>query len=352
MDRTRPLGRRSLSHNNADPVGACTSAGPIVAPAEASSLAVARSLWLDLVTSEVARLLSAQGITCILLKGPAIAHYLYPGGAYRPYDDIDILVDAADLQPVGAILTGLRFRDIHADTSVHERIPYAQAWVRAADASVVDLHWSLEEAEVPPVQVWAAVSTHTEMLRLGGMEVAIPSRCCIAAIVALHAAHHGTTRAKPLNDLRRALDRIPRHEWEVAADLARTLHAEGAFAAGLRLLPEGEALGIALGLSGSPSTAVVLRAASAAPTAEGFAQLFAKPGLRAKLSLLGRKVWPTPAFLRIRWPLARRCPVGLLVARAQRVAYLLIHAGPGLRAVWRARRAGAGKVQPGRPRCR
>src|SRR4051794_16150604 len=70
-------------------------AGPI--SGDARLLAAARTLALDAVAGELASQFEQAGIRSILLKGPAMARWLYEDESVRAYVDIDLLVSPADL---------------------------------------------------------------------------------------------------------------------------------------------------------------------------------------------------------------------------------------------------------------
>jgi hypothetical protein len=59
---------------------------------------------------------AASGITLILLKGAALAHLIYPSPALRPMADIDVLIDAADVERAVRVARDLDyvFADAHA----------------------------------------------------------------------------------------------------------------------------------------------------------------------------------------------------------------------------------------------
>ena len=77
-----------------------------------------------------------------------------------------------------------------------------------------------------------------------------------------------------------------------------------------------------------------------APTSRGFYFLARERGATAKTTFVLLKLAPPPAFMRLRYPLARRGPVGLGLAYLYRPFWLLRWFLPGLRS-WRdARRPG------------
>jgi len=146
-----------------------------------------------------------------------------------------------------------------------------------------------------------------------------------------------------MEDLRLALDMLPLETWEAAAKLAEQLVAAAAFATGLRLLPAGELIADRLGLGREVSAQTVLRAKSPPPVALGFGDLHAIKGFGPKLRFVARKVFPSRSFMRAMMPIARRGPIGLVLAYSWRLAWLAYRAGPGVLA-WRQSRREADRA--------
>jgi hypothetical protein len=132
--------------------------------------------------------------------------------------------------------------------------------------------------------------------------------------------------------------------------LAARIDASEAFAAGLRLLPDGEQLAEELALPAVYSVETLLRAESAPPMSLGFDWLARTPGARRKLALVLGKLVPDKEFMRAWSPLAgRRTKSGLALAYAWRPLWLIWHSVPGFRA-WLAAQK---RSNPGRGRdCR
>jgi hypothetical protein len=303
-------------------------------------LAAASSLHLDAVTAEVVGTLREAGVDSILLRGPAISRWLYEDEAARSYVDTDLLIAHAELERAEKLLSGLGFSDLTVEgVLARDRPTHAHTWARRRDGVAVDLHYTLLGAQVEPEKVWDLLSAETEAMSVGGTMVDVLQAPGRALIVALHAAQHGVDLGKPLEDLARALELLPGQVWDDASALAARLEATEAFATGLRLLPSGEGVAQRLGLPDERSTETVLRASTPPPTALGFDWLASTPGLRAKLSLVTRKIVPDPAFMRAWSPLAQRGRAGLAAAYVWRVLWLARHAWPGFRAWRRARRA-------------
>jgi putative nucleotidyltransferase-like protein len=307
----------------------------------------ARTLWLDRTTTEVTAALRARGVRTLVLKGPALATWLYEDPSTRPYSDVDILVSPADLADARAALRQLGFTISRNGLTSGEILLLMQLdrfehpdepWLREP-YDVVDLHRTLMGARAPEAEVWAALTERTQRLEVAGALVEIPGEPARALIVAIHVAKHGAD-SRPVEDLRRALDRLPASVWEEASRIAARLDAVQAFSAGLRLLPEGAAMASRLDLPAAIDVETALLVCAAPHTAWGFERLARTPGIWAKLALVGRGLVPSVLYMRYSYPLARRSRAGLAVTYVQRPFVLAAHAGRGY-AAWRRARKGA-----------
>lgn len=301
-------------------------------------LSDALSLYADAVAADVITALGSGGVRSILLRGPAVARWLY-GERRRPYQDVDLLVEPRLVGRAEAILDELGFRYSTVDEErQHDRPPHARTWGRARDGAKVDLHQKVIGAKLPPGDVWPILSATTKTMELNGVVIEVLGSEVQAVVVVLHAAQHGSAWTWAMHDLARLLERLQPDEWEAVARLAHRLDAAEAFAAGLRLLPQGETVAHRLALPRGVSTEVVLRSSTPPPLALGFDWLARTPGVGPKAALLGRKLVPAKRFMLSWSPLAARGRVGLGLAYAWRIVWLLVHAGPGLYAWARARR--------------
>jgi hypothetical protein len=296
-------------------------------------VATARSLAVDGFTHEVLEGFALAGLECIVLKGPALASWLYGRGAYRHYADADLLVDPQRFDAAQRLLASWGFRHVGEPPQRRGELPHAEPWIRAHDGAEVDLHRTLFGLGVAPEDTWRELAPFSEPLRVGGTRFTVLTPPARALVVALHAAQHGPDTTKPLDDLERALARVPEETWAEAAVLAGRLDGTQTFATGLRLLPEGARLADRLELVGP----ALIAAARRARIALGFERLAGAPGPRAKLALAFREAFPTPAYLRWWSPLARRGRLGLALSRIWRPLWLLRHAAPSFIA-WRRNR--------------
>lgn len=293
---------------------------------ELRSLAAAHCFRLDIKGAEVRGALSAVGVFPVLLKGRAFAELLYPDPVARAYEDIDLLIDPTRLEAAGDVLKRLGFSQPTEDTpaaqtdlSVGTRIgalgdTYGQTWIRDDDGIVVDLHDGLPQVAADKGKVWRLINDHLDVMEVGGTPAQVLDRPASALLVALHAGHHGPAGGRPLADLEQAVSVFDIDCWREAADLARELGADAPFGAGLGLTSEGRSIAQQLGISSEPSSGLSLKW-SGAPWGVAFMHaLGEQPGLKAKVSLFARVVWPTPASMRRSSRLARRGAGGLATA--------------------------------------
>jgi hypothetical protein len=296
----------------------------------------ALSLAVDAQTATVTSALEDAGVRSILLKGPAIAEWLYRGRALRVYADTDLLVAPSDWDRARATLHDLGFVD-GLDTGGHPRMASVSSYPLVRGNDNVDLHTTLWGIRAHPETVWRVLSARTERMRVGGREVEVLAKGARALHIALHAAQHGPNARKPMLDLATALDEASEEIWGDAARFAAELDATPVFATALKHTPKGAALAQRLGVADQESIDALIRLAQV-PLVEGFQELATTPGLQRKLELLRKELVPSVEFMRWWLPLARRGRLGLIVAFMWRPLWFLAHAGPAYIAWRRARR--------------
>jgi hypothetical protein len=310
------------------------------ADASRALLVAAQTMTIDVMSAEVARALERHGVPALLLRGPALARWLYADGEARSYVDADLLVPPGGMAAAGEALDDLGFRCWFDDRTAADlrMAPHAQTWFRARDNATLDLHWTVGGLRAAPEAVWAELSARRASLRVGGAELRVPDEGALALVVALHAAVHGTGKTKPAEDLDRALARADDAVWREAWTLARALDGESGFVAGVAARPAGNALLRRLGVDATPSVEAALLAGSHRPGTVPLIALSRARG-RARLRVAARAAFPPPEYLRVSHPIARRGRLGLTAGYAVRLlrgAWGLPGAG---RAVLRTRRA-------------
>jgi Uncharacterised nucleotidyltransferase len=309
-------------------------------------------LVVDAVTAEIVGAFGARGISSLVLKGPAVNHWLYEAVDSRAYVDMDVLVPPADLARARDVLAGLGFVMELGDDDVPDRgALHGHAWRRQRDSAVVDLHNTFYGVGVSSAEFWKALEDHREALSIGGVDAAIPDRAATALIAALHAAWHGPFGAKALLDLARAAEHFDLETWKDAAKLAMRLRATEAFAAGLRLAPAGVVVSAELALPDDLPLHIVLSASSERRGTLALYRLLTARSWRERALFARRKLVPSPALMRHMYPLARS-RYGLVALYVARPFVLGWRLGFALRELVSARaetrwRSGSGGRQAG-----
>lgn len=293
-----------------------------------------RNVAIDRLAAEIATAFASAGIEALVLKGPVLAAWLYPGEV-RPYGDADLMVAPADWERAVAILDRLGFSD-HLGPLAHPRMESfaSTAFLRGEDN--LDLHCVLHGLDGDPEKIWAAFSAGAEKQRIGGAELRVPGRPALALHLGLHAAHH--VEGKPIEDLRRALAVADESTWQGALELAQRLDGVPTFASGMRLLPEGAELARRLGIEDEVRSARHEIRFQSVPTAEAIDELL-QPGVTTgqRLRTVAGELFPRPEFMRWWSPLARKGRLGLVLSYPWRWIWLAVKAPRGLLAVWRTR---------------
>lgn len=298
------------------------------------------SLFIDQVTGWLTTEFESQEIPSVLLKGRGLADLLYQDRSSRFYSDADLLIPPTEVPRAEELLRSLGFARLDRDEDWLGPEPkYAHTFRRDRDGAVIDLHWRLSGAMAPPALQWTKISEHTRLIDIGGRPVHVLDSVGGAVIVALHSAHHGTGRPLTLRDLDHAVEQLDLAAWRGAARLADELQASEPFAAGLRLTPAGDDLADRLGLDRPFSVEMWLKTNPRPYGAYVLDRITQTKGFRDRLVMCVRVALPPPPVMYRVSPLARRGRFGLALAYLLRPFQLIVHAGPALRDLKRARRA-------------
>jgi putative nucleotidyltransferase-like protein len=299
--------------------------------------AAATAIVVDAAAVEAVSALRDAGVQSILLKGASFDRWLYDPSAPRMYGDVDLLVAGRAFDYAGRVLERLGYRE-RAEELAPTHVDHAKLWFRLRDQMHVDLHRSLVGMGADADHVWTVLSAQTERLEVGGADLEVLAEPARALQVALHATVHGLEEQKTLLDLTRALERASAGTWEAAAALSKRLGAEGAFAAGLELVPEGREVATRLELTAERSVETSMFAQSVPYSSWTVNRLAKTPGVIPKLRIALRRAFPEPDFMRAWYPIARRGRVGLLLSYPRRLAWLVRATGPAVAGWLRARR--------------
>ncbi len=296
---------------------------------------------IDALTAEVASAFTGEGIGIVVLKGPVLAKWLYPSEV-RPYGDSDLMVAPENRAHAVGVLERLGFVE-HCPWMPTPACLDPGGTPFNRGGGMVDLHCQLQGLDGDPEAIWGCFAAGAERQVIGGVELRVPGRDAVLLHVVLHAAQHAyQADGKPLEDLRRALARVEESKWWSALELARAYRGVPAFAAGLRLLPEGGDLARRLDLGEVRSLRRELRREDNVIAEELYALLSAEVGIGRKLAIAASDVFPRPDYMRWWSPLARRGKLGLACAYVCRAIWVIGEAPGAIHTLWRVRR---GKVR-------
>jgi len=296
---------------------------------------LARNFAVDALTAEVASAFTGEGIGTVVLKGPVLARWLYPDEV-RPYVDSDLMVAPEHRARAVGVLERLGFVEHCPWMPTPLSLEPCAHFNR--DGIIVDLHCRLSGLDGDPGAIWGCLAASAERQVIGGVELRVPDRDTVLLHVVLHAAQHANTvGGKPLEDLRRALARVEESQWSSALELALAYQGVAAFAAGLRLLPEGEDLARRLDLGEVRSLKYALMREDAIAE-ELYALLSVRVGIRRKLVIAANRGFPRPDYMRWWSPLARRGKRGLAGAYLWRAIWIIGQTLSAFHTLWRIRR--------------
>ena len=305
-----------------------------VKPASPQAASIAATLAIDAVTAQVVRAFDAKGIPVLLLKGPAIASWLYGPGEFRVYEDVDLLVPVSAFKEAKRVLSLLGFEESEAlpRRKIARQMAHACCWERPRDHALVDLHFSLG-AIGPNPAIWDVLSEGAAPMLVGGAPVVAPSLSRRSLIVALHVLQHpGDPQC--MADLTRCIERCSDADWLLAAQAAEQLGVGRAFRRGLRLHPSGVELLQRLSLADDDPVGqgfdwlrvpVILHSPEdTRRMAKRLAAFHDHQGLLDKTRLVLDAAVPSPEVMRRRFDLAHRGWIGLMASHLLRYVQLLV----------------------------
>ena len=279
-----------------------------------------RTALLETALVEVVEACAAVNVEPLVLKGVALSRTLYRSDESRVFFDVDLLIAEEDLARVGQVLERLGYRNISELQGVDDvaEILHAQMWARLepdfGNVSI-DLHWRLNGCEAPPQHVWQALSDRRESIEVAGISAHTLDRPGLALHLALHMAQHGRDDEKARADLMRGLERWPPETWGEARNLAAEVGAMDAFAAGLRLVPDGALLADQMGLPAAEALLWEIDHRGERPRGTFHMQAFSEArGVGAKLELLRLSLLPRRDWIIWQHPNAADSRVRLLAA--------------------------------------
>ena len=274
-------------------------------------------------------LFAAAQIPFVVLKGAALAKWLYPEPARRPFGDLDLLFHAADVarlraalaerayQPGGELADG--FGDAYySEQSFHQTAP---------PRSTVVVHWHLFvptyfRARMDVGWFWA----HTQTVAFDGQPVLIFDPTAQLLHLTVHASlnHQHTPRLLWLYDLGLLMTRFAADiDWDAAAAFARASRVTRSVRE--ILLQTEQWWGVSAPSSfmetlrttriGWDERAAFALTAAQHNQARALSDALATPGLANKLRYALRHVFPAPAYMTQHYHVRRRALLPFYYAR-------------------------------------
>jgi Uncharacterised nucleotidyltransferase len=288
-------------------------------------------------------------VDAVLLKGPALARRLYAEGEVRGYSDIDLLIPRQGLVPARDVLTQLGYVRADAVFGIDDvaGIQHSEVWSRPGEREsrsgpiMIDLHWRLDGCEAPDDLMWEALAAQRGSIELRGRKAPVLRDEGLALHVALHVAQHGPGDVKAIGDLARAVERWPADVWRRAARLAEAVHGVPAFAAGLRLVPDGAKLANELRMPPTPELDWKIQTREVRPRGTFHIQAWAEAdGLGRRLDVVRRSLFPSRLWIEWEFRWAADGGARLALAYACHILRAPLWAVRAGRYLLRARRAG------------
>jgi hypothetical protein len=280
---------------------------------------------LDAVAAQVLVAFRQAGVDALLLKGRALATLLYRAGEQRDYSDVDLLVAPRALDAAEATLSGLGYENASSAQGIDDigGVVHSDTWIRGTpgswDQPMIDLHRWLPGARATPGKAWEALAAQRTWIEIEGRQAGVLNRAGQAMHLATHAAQHGPGFPKHVNELALALERWPADVWDSAAWLAQEIDATEAFAAGLRLVPEGAVVAARLALPPTGELDWTIRHARPRGTFHLQALADAR-GARERLQVLRRSLVPSRAWIVHQHPWARAGGLRVIAAYGAHLA--------------------------------
>ena len=198
-----------------------------------------RSLRL---TGELVRILdafSAHGVRALAYKGPTLAVLAYGDLGVRPFRDLDIVVDPAEVDAGRALLEQLGYHTGPLDPPPEQRsgflalnseYPYFRA-----NGDIVELHWRLLPCyfamRIPFATLWERRAT----VDIAGHALPTLSREDLVLALCAHGSHHGWSRIEWIADVACLASAESGVDWDTVHLRARQLGGARMVAVALHL---------------------------------------------------------------------------------------------------------------------
>lgn len=190
-------------------------------------------------TAELFRLLenfSKQGISALVLKGPALAAQAYADPSVRTYGDLDLLVRQRDIRRATELMIGSGYEAAVPLSAIDAgKIPGQYLFSHPDSKLLVELHNDLTLRYFPrPLPIEGIVARQVRVC-VDGHEVPAPCVEDHLVLICIHGAKHFWERLSWIVDVAGLIAQQTKIDWERAASTAKDVAAEHLLYTGLRL---------------------------------------------------------------------------------------------------------------------
>jgi len=187
----------------------------------------ARNLLLREEAARLAKLLAAEGIEAVFLKGATLAELAYRDQTIKQTLDNDLLVAPVDVAATIKLIQEAGYRVTNPRTPLNDRtLPVLIDMVKEctlthANRAEVDLHWRM--TSVKGLLAEDDISRDTQIVVVDGRSLRTLGDEALMVYLAVHGARHGWARLKWLTDFNALL--VSMDDAAVASLRARADHA-------------------------------------------------------------------------------------------------------------------------------
>lgn len=287
----------------------------------------ARTLLLEHELREILHRSAQAEIRCVPLRGLALAEQLYGDVAARPMGDLDLLVPSDSLPRMAELLEALDFREVEHRPGFARQFSYTLSFMKDRHGwIIVEPHWTIAYPPFADSVDMEAVWNRCVRRQVLGIETWALGREDLLLHLSFHYLHYGDNA--PLLWLYE-LDRLIRQDhtapnWAQVVRLVAQMEQDMLLAEVLRRLtdtfntpvPDDVFSQLAMSATrvanrstaGALSGRIVRALAGMSHSAarEQFALLFALKGTRLKYSYVCALLFPSPAFMLVRYGLTTR----------------------------------------------
>jgi len=177
---------------------------------------------------DVLTALRARGVLPIVLKGAAVARWIYPDPALRPFIDIDLLVPAGDVSRTHDLLTefGYRLGTGQLTTATDLTWRHARGYYDpAGNRPTLDVHWRLAGYPFLIEVSYVTLAERCSLQPLAGADLLVPSSgdtIVTSSIFFLRELWYGKPRLRYLRDLAEVVARHP-VDWARVTAMAQSI---------------------------------------------------------------------------------------------------------------------------------